>query len=206
MNTEKKLEYFTQAITREVESKKRQARQQLTNDFNAAVYDAVTQAEAEAQAIITAEAQAIERANNKRITEAATESRRNLSALQENLTTQLFDEIAADITAFIKSSEYENYLINSIQSALAKSRHPYKYVQLPPDHAHLSNPIQNATSLITEQGEASMIGGFKLLTASRDKAVDQTFQSRLADIRQEFATQVAQSLVYSTECANAHSK
>ena len=191
MNIEKKLEYFTEAIAREVESKKRRARQQMANDFNSAVSDGVARAKAEAEEQITAEKQEIEKAVNKRITEATTKSRRALATLREDLTEQLFVDIATDIHAFTHTPEYENYLISSIQAAQANSKHPYKFVQLTPYDMRLSDTIQIATGLTPEQAEANILGGFRLLSENRDKASEYTFQSGLAEAKHEFATQLS---------------
>ena len=194
MNIEKKLEYFTEAITREMETKKRQARRQMTDDFNAEVISQTAQAEAEAAEQLAAEKQEIDRAHNRRITEASTESRRALSSLREKLTAGLFSDIAIEINAFTRSPEYEGFLIDSIKTAQTKSKHPYEYVQLTPADMHISTQIQIATNLTPEQGEASAIGGYKLLTANRSKAADHTFQSRLAEATQEFSAALSQKL------------
>ena len=191
MNTEKKLEYFTQAIARDVESKKRQARQQMTNDFNNQVSDGVAHAHAEAKKRIAAEKQAIEKSVHKRITEATIEARRTLTVLREYLVAQLFNDIAIDVAAFTSTPEYENLLINNIQAALATSKHSYKYIQLTPADMGLSTRIHNDTGLTPEQGEASMLGGFRLLSANRGKAADCTFESGLAEARQEFSAELA---------------
>ena len=190
MNTDKKLEYFTEAIAREVASKKRSARQQMTNDFNAAVSKAAAQAETEAKEQLQAQRQAIQTVNNRRISEAETTARRSLAFLRERLIAQLFDHIKADIIAFTQSPAYENYLINGIKIAQAQSKLPYKYVQLTPDDMRLSQPIQAATGLTPEPTEASHIGGFKLLTESRGKIVECTIASRLTEARQQFATEL----------------
>ena len=191
MNTEKKLEYFTEAIAREVESKKRHARRQMTEELNAKVSEGLAQAQAQAAEQVAAEIQALEKANNKRITEAATDARRALAEQRENQLVQLWDQLKTDVMAFTRSPGYESYLIAGAQAAQAGSKHPYQYIQLAPDDMHLSESIQKATGLTPEQGDASQIGGFRLLTANRSKAADFTFQSRLAEARQEFSAHVS---------------
>jgi len=195
VNIEKKLEFFANAVTREAESKKRQARQQITDDFNAGVLGAIAEAEAGAIKRIAAEKQTIEKASNKCITESATQARSLLATLRESLTNRLFDDITADVIAFCRSPEYESYLINSIQAAYAKSKHPYEHIQLAPEDMRLSDSIQKATGLSPEQGDASIIGGFRLLTANRGMAAEYTFRSGIDEVKQEFSIQLSKLLV-----------
>ncbi|MCL2528026.1 MAG: hypothetical protein FWE42_06340 [Defluviitaleaceae bacterium] len=190
MNTEKKLEYFTEAITKEVETKKRQARRQMAQDSDRDISHAVTAFEAEALAQNQPQIQAISKVMNKRITDAETEARRSFVYLQERLVLQLFDEIKGDIVSFTQSPEYESYLISSIQTAIKQSSQAYTFVQLSPQGMHLGSAVEKATGLMPEQGEESFIGGFRLFTENRTKMQDHTIAARLAEARQEFATEL----------------
>ena len=191
MNTEKKLEYFTEAITKEVENKKHHIRRQMAAEMSAAVSQAIAKASAEAEAQVASCSQAIQKAINKRITEAQTQARRDLVALRESLITRLFDGIKADIISFTNSDAYESFLINNIQAALAQSKHPYTYVQLTPSDMRLSHAIQDATGLTPEPGEEQDLGGFKLLSANRGKVTEYTFRSRLVSAMEAFSAEVA---------------
>ena len=182
------LQYFTQAISDEVEAKKHLARRQMTVHIDEAVSQGVAQAEAEAETQITAAKQSIHKSGSKRKAEAIAQSRRNITTLTEHLTNQLFDEIKTDIIAFIHSHEYKDFLINSIQATLAKSRHPFAFVQLP--QFELAGAIQEATGLTPEPGHESDIGGFRLLSADRGKAMDCTFRLQLSRAIETFLTEL----------------
>ena len=194
MNVDKKLAYITQAIAKEIETKKRQARQQMASNFDAEITKAAAQAETEANHQIQVQKQAIEKVNNRRITEAATEARRSLATLRERLTAQLFDNIRADIALFTLSPDYESFLINSIKTAQAQCDQPFAYVQLAPDDMHLSEEIQKATGLTPEPGDKNILGGFRLLTQNRSKRLEYTLASRITEARQEFATELSSLL------------
>jgi len=190
MSVEKKLEYFTQAIEKEVEHKKRQARQQMTAEVNEEVQAAVAEAKAEAQIQIQTQLQAIEKANNKQISEAITETRRSYITLRERLTANLFDQVKTHVCDFTKSPEYEAHLVKSIQTAIAKSKHQYQYVQLTPEDMAHAAPIQNATGLTPEPGSTDILGGFRLLTPSRGIVSEHTFSAGLTMARQEFSAEL----------------
>jgi len=186
MNTEKKLEYFTKAISNGIEAKKRKTRQQMATDMNEAIAQAISQAEAEASQQIAAETQTAQKANNKHISEANSKARRALAALHGQLTTQLFDEVKTEVIIFTHSREYENILMDSIQAALAQTKHIFTYIQLPPINLHMGPKIQEVTGLTPEPGPESDIGGFKLLSANRNMEADNTFKSRLAGALEAF--------------------
>ena len=188
MNTEKKLEYFTEAINKEVESKKRNARHEMAASFEAEVSKAVAQTQAETDAQVNAQKQAIKRAGNIRINEAETEARRSLSTLTERLTAQLFDAVKTDIINFTKSPQYETYLIETVRSILTKF--PYKYIQLSSQDTHLEGAIKDATGLTVEFTEECIIGGFRLLSENRSKITEHTIQARLTQARQEFSAKL----------------
>ena len=190
MNTEKKLEYFTQAIAKEVESKKRQERQRLAAQLAEAVQAAQAQAETKAKEQIAACRQAIQKICNRRITEARTQARSSLATLRQSLTAQLFDDIKAHVTSYTHSHEYENYLIENIQSALAKSKHSFTYVQLSPGDMRLASVIHDATRLTPELGEDGDIGGFRLLSANRGIAAEYRFRYRLASVMEAFSMEL----------------
>jgi len=190
MNIEKKLEYFTAAIDREVESKKRQARKQMAADADKDISAAVAASEAEALAQNQPQIQAIQKAMNKRINEAETEARRSLINLQERLVAQLFDGIKAEVISFTQSPEYESLLISNIQAATAISRHSYTYIQLAPRDMSLAEKIQAATGLTPEVGDDSFIGGFKLQTESRNIIQEHTLSASLTEARKEFSAEL----------------
>ena len=188
MNTEKKLEYFTEAINKEVETKKRHAQYEMAAIFDTEVSKAVAQTQAETDAQINAQKQAIKRSGNIRINEAETEARKSLSTLAERLTAQLFDAVKTDIINFTKSPQYETYLIETVQGILFKF--PYKYIQLSSQDAHLETAIKDATGLVVEFTEECILGGFRLLSENRSKITEHTIQSRLTQARQEFSAQL----------------
>jgi len=189
--SEKKLAFFTEAIAREVEAKKRQARHQMTAAANEEIAQAANAASAEAKAQTQAQLGAIHKIMNKRLTATQTENRRNLATLQERLTAQLFELIRADVIAFTQSPEYEGHIIASVQAAQAQARYPYAYIQLTPNDMHLADAIKNATGLTPEPGEESMLGGYKLLTEGRNVGLEHSFSARITDARQKFSQELS---------------
>jgi len=186
MNTEKKLEYFTEIIAKETESKKREARKQMAAERNEAISQAVTKVEADANNQLETEKQSIQKSNNKQISQAKAKARRNLATLREQLTTSLFQEIKTDLITHTQTPEYETQIVNSIQAIQSQTKRIFQYIQLPPATSHLSQIIHEATGLTPEPGEESDIGGYKLLTQIRNIASDHTFKTRLQSAEEAF--------------------
>jgi len=186
MNHEKKLEYFAQAIAREVEAKKTAARKRMTADMKTAVSNAVRDAEAEAELRIISEEQALQKAESKSISEAKAQARRAIASLREELAARLFEDVRADAAAFTQNGGYESYIVDGIREAVADARHTFSYVQLAPSDMRLSKPVQEATGLTPEAGSESDVGGFRLLTANRKMSVDFTFKARIENAAEDF--------------------
>ncbi|MCL2572006.1 MAG: hypothetical protein FWE11_06345 [Defluviitaleaceae bacterium] len=188
---ERKLGYFTEAIAKEVDERKRKARSEMSAHFDKEVSQATEEAQAETNAQIGAQIQAIAKVMNKRITEATTESRRNLSNLRERLTAQLFDQVKADIIAFTKSPEYESFLIDNIKAAQASVGYSFSFIQLSHEDMSFAEAIQEATGLTPEPDDVNLIGGFKLLANNRAMVYEDTLWARLAEARQLFSEELA---------------
>ena len=184
--SEKKLEYFNRAVRKEVEAKKRQTRQQLANEFNCAVAQAVADTQAETHRQVQAQNQALTRIANKRVAEATTEVRRSLAYLQERLTAQLFDGIKADVVAFTQSAEYEDFLVSGIKAAVGRLGYAPVYVQIVPDDMRFKTAVEEGTGLTVELGDSGMLGGFRLLDEKRYRVEEYSFQAGITAARQEF--------------------
>ena len=186
MNHEKKLEYFAEAIAKEVESRKLKARKQMAEDMDQAITIAVAEADTKAEQYILNETQAMQKTGNKRISEAQAQARYALASLREDLNTRLLEDVKADIDTLTKSDGYKSYIINSIQTAVANSKHSFIYIQLTPGDMRLGPAVREATGLTPEEGDDSDLGGFKLLTANRGIEADFTFKSRLLSASEDF--------------------
>jgi len=191
MNTEYKLKYFSDAINKEVESRKRTISHEQTLHANDEITAAVKSAADESNAQNLAQFAYIQKVMNKRISTAQTESRRTIATLRERLMAQLFDKIKEELIAFMKSDKYESYLINSIIAAQEASSHPYAVINLTLDDIHLGEAIQKATNLTPHEGDANMLGGYKLITENKGKVLDCTFLTRLTQARQLFMQELA---------------
>ena len=187
MNIERKLEFFTNAVNQEVESRKREASHRLTASANGEITTALKNATEEARMQTQAQMQTIEKIMNKRVSTAQAEARRNLVNLRERLTAQFFDKVKEDVIAFTQSDEYKTYIIENVKKVQEASRYPFAFIQLTPTDMHLGEAIQEVTDLTPEEGDANMLGGFKLISQNRGKILEATFSSRLTQARQEFA-------------------
>ena len=186
INPEEKLAYFTQALSKEITAKKRQSHRKLTAHVNEAIARARAQAEVDAKAQIAAAKTGLEKSRAKQLSQARTQARRALADLTGHLTSLLFQEIRADLIAFTQSQEYENFLIDSILSTMAKTGRHFAFVQLP--QFHLAATIGEATGLTPEPAPETDIGGYRLLSANRSRALNHTFRHQLSKATEDFLT------------------
>lgn len=173
---EKKLQYFTDAINREIQTKRKHARHQVANDLSNQTASALEAAENRAEFQREATRRKLWRESNKKIASATAEARANLAAKRESLKNQLLNEAAKDLRAFAENSpEYETYLIERITQA--QEWRSFSSVKLRPQDMHYAEAIRQATGFSPEEGEADYIGGFVLQSAT--SRADYTFKARL---------------------------
>ncbi|MCL2215695.1 MAG: hypothetical protein FWB91_01615 [Defluviitaleaceae bacterium] len=181
MNTEKKLQYFTEAIAREVEARQRRARHQAANDLSEETASALESAESRAHFQLEATRRKLLREANKKIAAATTGARANFAAKRKSLFERLTAEAAEELESFTRSPEYEDYLIKSIaQAQEERGFADGALLKLHPRDMHFAEKIRQTTGLNATEGDENYIGGFVLESAA--SRADYTFKTRLLDL------------------------
>jgi len=175
----KKVDYFTKSVTREVNTRKRKAKHQLANRLSAEFSVGISAAEKKVQNFLDEERRQIARYVNRQVSEVQFAERLRYVNKRDACATELFEEVRADLLAFVDSAEYEVYLLERIK--IAAQMHDFAVVRLTPRDMCFAEGIEAAANLTAEEGEADYIGGFVLLTENRKTQADYTFKARLAE-------------------------
>ncbi|MCL2839187.1 MAG: hypothetical protein FWE05_00305 [Defluviitaleaceae bacterium] len=113
---EAKLNYFTEAIAREVEIRKQRKKHQLANDLSAETATALETAENRANFQIEATRQKLKREMNKKTAAAITEARAAFAIKREALANQLISEAKKQLE--LLSHDYDPDLLRQIAQTL----------------------------------------------------------------------------------------
>jgi vacuolar-type H+-ATPase subunit E/Vma4 len=183
MNAEK-LEYFAEAIGREVEARKRRAKHQLANDLGKAAAAEIGAAEEKMQKQLEKTRREAQRESNKKIAAETARAKAAYFAAQESQRAELRREVAQELTAFANSTDYESYLIERILAA--KSKHSFfAAVRLCSQGLQFAEKITQATGLATQPANPDCIGGFVLQNENGTIQLDCTFKTRLKEAMHE---------------------
>lgn len=183
--SERKLEFFAEAINREVEARKRRAKHQLANDLSKSNAKSIEEAAENVNYQIDAAHREATRKSNKKVAAATTQAKAAYFAKQKSHKAQILSEVSEALKNFANSAEYETYLLQQI--AAAKARHAFAAnsatVKLRPQDMHLAEKIRETTGLHPKSGNPSFIGGFILQSENGKICADYTFKTKLVEVR-----------------------
>ena len=174
---EKKVEYFAEAITREVAARKLRARHTTANDLNKSVAKEIEAAEDEVNSRVEAARRELVRVANKKVADATATAKGEYIELRDSLRRGLLDDVTQDLRAFTRSDEYEVYLIERIR--LEKVRSNLTVVKLHFDDMRFVENIRQATGLTIVECIGDFIGGFVMQSENGKVSADFTFKARL---------------------------
>jgi len=181
---ERKLEYFSDIIMREVEKKKNDANFKLAAELrqhNSATLEITARDNKQA---LQAKQDQIQQQANRQITTAKVRAMAQYVQTRNQQTDLLFIAVMAQLAQFTQQTEYETYLIACINKM--KNISNFTIVKLSPLDMRLEETIKTATGLTPETGDDNFIGGFILLNENRTIQIDYTFKTRLAIIKKDF--------------------
>ncbi|MCL1883366.1 MAG: hypothetical protein FWF81_06425 [Defluviitaleaceae bacterium] len=175
----RKLEYFAEAIEREVESRKRREKHQIANDLSRKTADAIKREEEKMDFVIETARRDVMRKSNKKIALATAKAKAAFITKQNELHAEILNDVNGDLIAFTQSEKYKDYLIEKINAT--KTSHNFSAVKLRPADMEFANEILQKTNLTPVQGNDDYIGGFIL--QNETAKLDQTFKFKLQKAR-----------------------
>jgi vacuolar-type H+-ATPase subunit E/Vma4 len=192
MKIEKKYELFTRIVMAEVDAKNKASAKESESAFSSAVNDAVRTARQNAEVLLRSERYAVETMRRQKKAAAEADAKKEMIALRERLTEELFAEITAKVREFTESPAYPDYLAEHI--AAANEGKNYGFVCLMPRDSHLADRILRMTGLVDEYASGKkrpdqpedFIGGFRLISRDRRSLADHTLLARIERARENF--------------------
>ncbi|MCL2049752.1 MAG: hypothetical protein FWG87_13615 [Defluviitaleaceae bacterium] len=178
MGISDKLDYFAEAISEEIESKRRLAKHRAANELSKAAAARIEAAQERVSLSLDNIRQELARDSHKKIAAATQEARAAYYVLQSRLYEEIVEEVAERLRQFTQKEEYGVYLIKGIEGALPLS---FEKVILCPQDMQLSQKIEEATGLAVVEG-ADFIGGFIL--SGENKELDCSFKARLENVKE----------------------
>ena len=187
MNIEDKLEHFVD-VSKQTAMQRSNAlvadyKEQLDNSFEDHKAEAIRKSELAQKSA----ADSLQRAHRKELSHEQLKIKRELSVRSSQLKNQLFTEVLEMIAAFRKTPEYVEVLKNQIQKArteVSDTEDMTIYID-PEDSAYLEQLSAETDTRLTVSSY-SFIGGTRAVIPSKNILIDESFQSRLEEVRDHF--------------------
>ncbi len=187
MNIEDKLEHFVD-VSKQTAMQRSHAlvadyKEQLDNSFEDHKAEAIRKSELAQKSA----ADSLQRAHRKELSHEQLKIKRELSVRSSQLKNQLFTEVLEMIAAFRKTPEYVEVLKNQIQKArteVSDTEDMTIYID-PEDSAYLEQLSAETDTRLTVSSY-SFMGGTRAVIPSKNILIDESFQSKLEEVRDHF--------------------
>lgn len=123
---------------------------------------------------------------NQAFAKAHLDLKREESRLTQTLKDNIFKEVKALTLEYMKTPEYEAYLIECIQGAIKIAGKDEKTIYLNPGDAHLKASLEAATGASLTVNNTDFFGGIRTVIPARNILVDDSFETKLWNEYNEF--------------------
>lgn len=186
MDINDKLEYFRsltiEETTKQSEQILKNYQDALDKIFEEHKQEKIRQADLQ----IKAESEQLKRSKNISISQEQLALKRELVKKQNLIREKIFVELKNLLGQFTDTSEYNDLLINQINEAkkIAKGEDIIIYID-PADSSRLMS-LEVATNSKLKINESSFLGGTRAFIPSKSILIDNSFETKLADLKSNF--------------------
>lgn len=186
LTVEEKLAHFMEAAVQEntIASDEMLKNYQVSLDEQYEAHKARIEQQAQAEA--AAELEAIRRDGNKQLAHEHLIIKRALSQKQTELQDKLFEELAGLVSQYKQSPAYKELLKKQISHAKEFARDDEISIYLDPDDAGLKEELEKASGATLVVSQYSFGGGTRAVISSRHILIDNSFDSRIAELKENF--------------------
>jgi len=192
---EEKLEHFTATIMKQAVEKRNQLLEEIKKQHEETLKQKELEFLEQAYNQIQNSIRLIEKENNEVLSRTLAENRRKLLQKREEIIEEIFHEITERVKEFVKSPQYEQYLINDVLEICTSIRSEEDELIIYINEADLlykdkiTEQIQSRlypNRFIVETEKADMIGGVKVLNKTKNLFVDNSFLAKIKEARERF--------------------
>lgn len=127
------------------------------------------------------------RENNERVLKVEMDMKKELIIKREQIIDEVFSKVRAKVDEYIKSPEYEKWLIDKLSEASGELGEGKKTVYLnETDMAYEAEVRKEFAGVEVKQSDDDIIGGFTAFNEDRRVFADYSLSSALADAKESF--------------------
>lgn len=124
---------------------------------------------------------------NRRLSEQATLQKRIYYSVVEQKKKELFALVEEKIKAYRNTQEYETLLIHYIEKVKEFAKGESVTIYLTPSDAEKKEYLEQKTGMPLTMSEEEFIGGIRAVIASKNILIDESFESRLKQERENYS-------------------
>lgn len=186
MTTEDKLQHFLNFCIEDARNRSNKMLDEYTAALEQTLEEHQADARRRAEHEVSLESDKIERDANKRLSLEQINIKRELGQKQDELKDKLFVELRNELALFMSTADYISLLENQIRKAMEFSDGSHMIIYIDPADEQLMNQLALRTGAALELSEYSFLGGTRALIPSRHILIDNSFQTKLQEAKQEF--------------------
>lgn len=187
MNTEEKLKHFLDTCIEDARARSNRMMKEYTAAQEKAFDEHQKEAKHRSQLQVRQETDQIERDINKQLSMEQLNLKRSLGQKQEELKEKLFAALQEKLDAFRNTPEYEALLNRQFQDALELAGEDEILIYLDPSDKDKSDQLAKSfPSVHIRLSDEPFMGGTRGFLPSRKILIDNSFQSQLAQAREDF--------------------
>ena len=186
MNIEEKLQHFAQYSMEEARGHYDGVIREYTATMEEIFQDYQEKKRRQENLEVKTETERLIRENNKRISEEQTRIRRTLSSRHDELKDKLFVEMKDRLVRFAVSPAYQQLLVRQLKEAIAYARGEELILYIDPSDAERKLSLEVAVGAPVRVSSYSFNGGTRAVIPGRNILIDNSFETRLAEARENF--------------------
>ncbi len=187
LNTEEKLQNLLNSSLQSTKSEIAHTLSAYIRTLDEEYSDHCQKARVRAEHEVELESERLTREGNRSLAEEQLHLRRRIRREEEDLTARLFEEVEDRLEAYMATPAYKELLLSQIQSAAAFAGGRPVQIFLDPADEELLGELTEASGLPLLLADHSFHGGTRALIPERHILIDNSFESRLEEVRAGFS-------------------
>lgn len=140
----------------------------------------------QAEQKIRTESDNLLREKNKKLSNESLNIKRAISEKTKEKVDILFDDVEKRLSSYMKTPEYQDFLVNKIKDALAFANNDEITIYINPTDAHLKSALEAATQAELTISNIDFLGGIRCVITEKHILIDNSFISKLKEEKSNF--------------------
>lgn len=181
MNLENKMEHLRRTTMEEARAEGNAIIENYREALNKAFEEHKKEALQQSQALIKAETINARQQINRALAKSQTDLKRSLGKVSFELKDKLFKEIFGFVDDFMKSRQYDDYLIKCIRHAAAFAGNDPVTIYINPSDEKKKSYLEEKSGASLTVSTEDFIGGVRAVVRSRNVLIEHSFKTALQD-------------------------